>query len=728
MPIHVTGGKPVEFSDEHLLRLFEIQFAFFMICYGDGRVDYLSPGGASFFLTSEAAEGRQISDIIPGESASVFLESISEASEEDKPVKKVIQLPEYDENAWYEIIISPLDSKKGKKKKFTVSGRDITEWMDVKNEYKRSEIRLKEILDNCPVPIFVLNNEHSIIYWNKALESYSGMTADNVLGTNLHCEVFYRKKRPCLPDLLLDGLISEIEEWYGKNFAKSDLIEGAYEAEHFFPRIGPEGKWLHFTASVIKGPDDSVIGAIETLEDITRQKKAETKLIESRDKYQGLIEQSPNAFFIVNGRGNYLEVNPAASELLGYTNEEFLKMHISQTVPAEDREKTRERFERFLKTSVFNEEIRLLKKNGDIRDVILKGVFLPDGNYMGIVTDITELKKTGEALIEKEQIFRLLFRAMSEGMAIHELVFEDGKPVDYKITDVNDAYSKILGISAEDAVGSLASELYGTGEPPYLEIYSRVALSGKPHSFEVHYPPIGKYFDISVVSPKKDSFTTIFSDITERKNSEIILKESEEKFREVFNNANDIIALVGITEGGLGKIKAINSQGVRTLGYDEKELLEMDPFQLIDETDREKLAESVKEIAKVHEITLELHLKTKDGSIIPVEVKSRLFSLVGKEVVISVIRDITEKKMARDIEKKAFFQIEDNIRQLATLGDAIRNPLAVIVGLADLEGGDLGEKIKKEAVEINDYITMLDRGWIESEKVRDFLKRHYDII
>ena len=153
----------------------------------------------------------------------------------------------------------------------------------------------------------------------------------------------------------------------------------------------------------------------------------------------------------------------------------------------------------------------------------------------------------------------------------------------------------------------------------------------------------------------------------------------------------------------------------------------MEPLSLVDESDREKVVELVKKSNELREVSFEILLRAKDGKKIPVEVKSKMFSLGGKQLSLSVLRDITERKIARDIEKKAFFQIEDNIRQLATLGDSIRNPLTVIVGLADLHGGELGDKIKKEAAEIDDYITMLDRGWIESEKVRDFLKRHYGI-
>ena len=156
--------------------------------------------------------------------------------------------------------------------------------------------------------------------------------------------------------------------------------------------------------------------------------------------------------------------------------------------------------------------------------------------------------------------------------------------------------------------------------------------------------------------------------------------------------------------------------------------MRIDPVTIVDEEDQGKLIEIYDKIVTNPGFSFELSLKTKSGSKIPVEITTKAFEISGQQVALSILRDITERKKAREIEKKAFAQIEENINQLATLGDAIRNPLAVIVGLADLNGGELEEKIKKQAQEIDDYITMLDRGWIESEKVRDFLKRHYGIV
>jgi PAS domain S-box-containing protein len=90
----------------------------------------------------------------------------------------------------------------------------------------------------------------------------------------------------------------------------------------------------------------------------------------------------------------------------------------------------------------------------------------------------------------------------------------------------------------------------------------------------------------------------------------------------------------------------------------------------------------------------------------------------------SVGKDITATKMMEEVEAKAFLQIEKNIEQLAILGDHIRNPLAVIVGIADLEGGPTAENIIQQARIIDQIITQLDRGWIESEKIREFLKKN----
>lgn len=147
-----------------------------------------------------------------------------------------------------------------------------------------------------------------------------------------------------------------------------------------------------------------------------------------------------------------------------------------------------------------------------------------------IGTDITEWKRTEEALRENEKKYRLLFETMNEGVCLHEIIYDEtGEAIDYKIIDVNPSYEFITGLKKERAIGSNASELYGIGEPPFLDIYAKVADTGEPTTFVIFSPSMEKYFNISVISPDKGKFATVFTDLTERKLAEESLKQANEK-------------------------------------------------------------------------------------------------------------------------------------------------------------------------------------------------------
>ena len=130
----------------------------------------------------------------------------------------------------------------------------------------------------------------------------------------------------------------------------------------------------------------------------------------------------------------------------------------------------------------------------------------------------TQHKQDEEFLKVNEQKYRNLIETMMEGVALHEVVRnENGEVRDYRILGVNPAFQRHTGIDPSNAIGRLASELYGIPVPPYLEEYAKVALTGEPYNFEVFFQPLNKHFRISVYSPNHGQFATIFEDITERK-------------------------------------------------------------------------------------------------------------------------------------------------------------------------------------------------------------------
>ena len=147
---------------------------------------------------------------------------------------------------------------------------------------------LKTIIENSPIPTFVIGRDHKIIYWNRALEKLSSIMAKEVVGSGDHWRAFYREYRPVMADLIVDERQSEIPFWYPGKYNKSKLIEEAYEATDFFPELEGGGKWLRFTVSALRDSTGIIIGAVETLEDITDRKLAENALIESEKMYRAL--------------------------------------------------------------------------------------------------------------------------------------------------------------------------------------------------------------------------------------------------------------------------------------------------------------------------------------------------------------------------------------------------------------------------------------------------------
>ena len=163
------------------------------------------------------------------------------------------------------------------------------------------ELNLKEIMDVSPVPQFVINNDHKVIYWNHALEKLSKIKAENILGTNKQWQVFYNTERPCMADFIVKGRLEEIPKWYNTKDNRSKFVlryqgqsqnlGNSCEAVAFFPTMGQQGKWLHFTVNAIKNNKGHVIGAIETFEDVTEQIDLQDKFIQTQEEKELLVRE-----------------------------------------------------------------------------------------------------------------------------------------------------------------------------------------------------------------------------------------------------------------------------------------------------------------------------------------------------------------------------------------------------------------------------------------------------
>ncbi len=393
-------------------------------------------------------------------------------------------------------------------------------------------------IDSSPIPQFIINHEHKIIFWNKALETYTGIKSSEVMGTDKHRKVLYHAEKPLMADLLIDDDLEGIKKWY-QNCKKSIYMDNAFAAEEFFPNVGENGTWLSFTATKIKDNEGHIIGVLETLEDITQRKNIELKLRHA----------------------------------------------------------------------------------------------------------------------EKE--WEVTFDALADPIAIID--------VNHNIKKVNKAMAQGLKKEAKDIVGvKCFSLVHETDGPPSFCPHVKLLHDHHPHSKEFPIDKLHGEYDVSV-SPIVDDdgklrgSVHVAHDVTQRRKMEAALKENEEKFREVFNNANDMISLNLMREDGIpGKFLEVNRVGQEMLGYTRDEFLKMSPSDIISTKDQEGMSETVKKLRKIGYATLELTNITKEGKEIPVEVSIHLFRLQNQEVIISVARDVTERRKA----EKALMQSEKKYRTL----------------------------------------------------------------
>ena len=130
-------------------------------------------------------------------------------------------------------------------------------------------------------------------------------------------------------------------------------------------------------------------------------------------------------------------------------------------------------------------------------------------------------KQSEEDLRESERQYRSLFSGMTEGFALHELLFDkQGLPCDYRFLSVNPAFEALTGLKAEDLVGKSQRQVLPDEDPFWLEAYSKVALTGESAHIDHYSPPMRRHFEVFAYSPSPNRFATIFSDITERKRIE----------------------------------------------------------------------------------------------------------------------------------------------------------------------------------------------------------------
>ena len=288
--------------------------------------------------------------------------------------------------------------------------RDISRQHEAERRLTENREYLEAILQGSPIPTFVIDSDHCLVSWNRAIEDYTGISAELVLGKPLAGQAFYRSDRPSLADMIVNADFAGIPDLYGDKAVPSSLINGAYEATDYFPSM-KGGTWLFFTAAPVFNAEGTLIGAVETLQDISGRKRAEEELRkkneelsasyeeltvseeelrqnyeelamsqqmlqESETSYQKLVDNAILGIYRATPEGTFTDVNPAFARTFGFECPDDMKAAIRDIqkqvfVHPGDRERIR----------------RMVEKDGFVKDFPAE-FYHRDGHHIWLSVNI----------------------------------------------------------------------------------------------------------------------------------------------------------------------------------------------------------------------------------------------------------------------------------------------------------------------------------------------------
>jgi PAS domain S-box-containing protein len=439
--------------------------------------------------------------------------------------------------------------------------------------------------------------------------------------------------------------------------------------------------------------DGNVISLSGIIQDITDRKHAEKALSESEARYRMLIEQASDSIFIIDGQDRYIEVNPAACNLLGYTREEILSMRIPDLVKIPKSEPLR--YQELQQGKTLFREREMMRKDGSTVQVEFSTKMLPDGNVQAIGRDITERRRAEEELRLKSTALE----SAANGIAITN--------VNGIIQWVNPAFADLTGYAAEDAPGHNPRELVKSGvhNPAFYKEMWQTILSGKVWRGEiVNRRKNGSlYTEDMTITPVRDSngeikhFIAIKQDITDRKLTEAALQrlnsELEERVVERTTQLNHIKnrieSILNSTVDSIlysridGMIEQVNLAFSQTFGY-QPDAIWLKPLTSLVIADDVPALESVMmgvitgRQAQHTDVTARRSDGTTfDAAVMLSPVIENKDQLVG---IVASIHDITNRN---HMLRHAMDLSELKSRYVSMAAHDLRNPMAVILSASE---------------------------------------------
>lgn len=553
--------------------------------------------------------------------------------------------------------------------------------LNFKKELSEIDKQNQVILGSLTDGYYEIDMNGRFAFLNQSLCAILGYSKDELIGMELINLMDQR---------MANKIYSSLNTVYHSN-------EPVKSVEWEYTRKDGSKRFAEGSISVVKNKEGHSIGFRGIIRDITERKRAEKELLDTKVKLESFINNSSDAIVIVDLEGNTVQVNPAFEKMFDWNEQEVIGRFVP-IVPDDLIDEAAEIYTRVFSVAGITEHDTIRKrKDGSLIHVSVMVSLIKDGQgnvvaTAGILRDITQRKTMEKALRESEEKYRLIAENMSDLIAVVGL--------DRKLKYASPSHQMILGFSPESLPLNL---LYAEDVRVVHNVFSEMIQTRKPRQFEFrdqhkdgHWVDLETY-GTPVIGENGDVESIVFvsRDVTKRREAQQRLKESEERYRSLFEHNPDMVFSLDPN----GNFISVNPSGFRISGYPVEELYQKSFTSLVVTKDVRRILQYLKRAIQGQPQNYETAILHKNrGSIdlsvtnIPITVENKIVGIYG------IAKDITELKRTEDLLRKS--EKLAVVGQLAAgVAHEIRNPLTAIRGFVQL--------LKSMLSEYKEYFTIM---------------------
>jgi len=539
--------------------------------------------------------------------------------------------------------------------------RDITQEKGIEAELRSSENRFRTAFEDAPYGMCITSLDGHFLHANIALCRMLGYSAPELLAGAW--------QQITHPDDL------ERSRQIAIQFSKG--AETTLELEKRYLHKQGNIVWAHLKISLVKDIRGEASHYITQIEDITLRKQAD----EAKAFLVSLVESSQDAIVGTSPGGVIMSWNRGATELYGYIEEEVIGKPLSILVPDDLLSEILDKIRAGGKISGF--ETFQTRKDGTQVDVSLaiSPVFDASGKVSGLAStarDITRWKQAEQALQCSEEKFRQLAENISE---VFWMMPPEGNEIHY----VSPAYEPVWGRSCEDVYRNptaWSEAIHPEDQKAAHEIFGRQLQGERIDSIYRILTPAGEQKWIRdrafPVRDQRGQLTRIVGlaeDISARRQAEESLRASEERYRELFENASDLVYTFALDL----QITSMNRLAELTTGYSREDSTKMNLQQFVEAREWPRVHQVMSQLIDgIPTSKTEFNIDAKDGRKVRLEMNPRLIYHDGKPVGIQAIaRDITGRDAA-EIELRQAQKLESVGRLASGIAHEINTPIQFV--------------------------------------------------